>query len=128
MSDQMIFNFHEYRQPISISDMSKVDQDIYKLLHKGAQYATPCNVLADIVGVDQRTVISSISRLRNSCLFAIGSSRGENNGYYLISDANEFQNTLKQLEHGKRSLERTINSLQISDFAKTLDVDFIIGG
>lgn len=89
-----------------LEELTKSERKFYLSIPKGIENAIPAKKLAVITGMNTRTLTAHANHLRRKG-YPIGASHDSvNGGYYIITNAEELNVTVRTLEaYGKKQLQ-----------------------
>lgn len=90
----------------NLNRLTKSERKFYLSIPKGIENSIPAKKLAVITGMNTRTLTAHANHLRRKG-FPIGASHDSvNGGYYIITNAEELNVTVRTLEaYGKKQLQ-----------------------
>ncbi|MCI1290297.1 MAG: hypothetical protein LKG31_01725 [Lactobacillus sp.] len=100
-----------------------IDKKLYDLLPTGKQHPINASALAKALHINERTVKAIVNRLRSKYCLAIGSSRAEPSGYYIVSNLAEYADTLQFFNSSVTESLKVIDGLKRSYWGMQLTVN-----
>ena len=96
----------------NLNRLTKSERKFYLSIPKGIENAIPARRLTQITGMNARTLTACANGLRNKH-FSIGSSRSNvDGGYYIITNDEELNSTVREIEANARKQLQTAYNLK----------------
>ena len=109
-------------------DMTEVTKHLVSLLGKGEKKAVPRNVLAALMGMDDRTMRKAISyaRLEGVCI----ANDQDGSGYYIPENLEEYKRQYRQTEKRGKVILAQLKALReaINTDENQMDIEDLFSG
>lgn len=114
MNNQVPLDYDRIAIPAPLGALTDEERAIMEILsvNRGKENAISMSDLAGVIGLSTRTLQMRIKHLIETHRVLIGSSTWDPHGYYLITDSNEVEASVKQLEHRLISLAVRISRIK----------------
>lgn len=93
------------------AQLTSNEKKLLAVLLPSKENAQSCQSLANLIGVDKRTIISLVNSLRGKGKLIGSCHYRPYNGYYMISTLSEYWETFNSLNSARKKTTETLNNL-----------------